>query len=300
MRLFLMVFDRGSVSRAAEDLDLNQSTVSHGLDRLRAILGDPLFVRVGRGIEASEVAIGLEPRIRQIVSEMEGLILREEYRPEDDRQPVTIACNVTELLPELVAFKNRLGRAAPNAPLHLIDLGVRTNTASLLASGEADLVITVRLPTYPASVLHEAWLRDYLAVYYDPTQRGPIETVQDFAASRHAALDFGGGKQSMLTLALQRMGVQRKVALNTANVYALAALMTGSDLITTMQARFRNSALRDFGICPLPVPIEDVIYDVVWHRRRETSPRLRWLLAELRALDRGGNPLESTGPHAER
>jgi DNA-binding transcriptional LysR family regulator len=38
----------GGVSRAAERLNLTQPAVSHALGRLRALFGDPLFVRHGR------------------------------------------------------------------------------------------------------------------------------------------------------------------------------------------------------------------------------------------------------------
>ena len=46
---FLTVLEEMSVSRAAERLGVTQSAVSHTLDKLRVILDDPLFVRVGRG-----------------------------------------------------------------------------------------------------------------------------------------------------------------------------------------------------------------------------------------------------------
>ena len=56
---FLTVLEEMSVSRAAERLGVTQSAVSHALDKLRTILDDPLFVRVGRGIEPT--ARGMSP-----------------------------------------------------------------------------------------------------------------------------------------------------------------------------------------------------------------------------------------------
>ncbi|MEM1360513.1 MAG: LysR family transcriptional regulator [Pseudomonadota bacterium] len=296
LRLFLAVYDRGSVSRAADDLDLTQSTVSHGLDRLRSILNDPLFVRVGRGIQPSEGAALLEPRIRQIVSEMEGLVLRDDYRPFEDRSPITIACNTTELMPELVMLKKRIVAEAPLATIRLIDLGDRSNTARRLETGEADLVIAVRLPSYPASVLHEPWLYDRLVVFYDPTCRGPVESIEDYAAAPHASLDFGGGKQSHLAVALAQHPLERKVVLSAANIYVLAAMMVGTDMITTMQSRFAQVAFRDLAWCELPLPVEKIIYDLSWHRRREASPRIQWLLGLLRGAAPGDFELRKRSP----
>ncbi len=44
LRTFLVILEESSVSRAADRLDVTQSAVSHTLAKLRALLGDPLFV----------------------------------------------------------------------------------------------------------------------------------------------------------------------------------------------------------------------------------------------------------------
>ena len=53
LRLLVAVAQTGSVTAAAQRLGVTQSAVSHQLDRLRAIVGDPLFVKSGRGIVAT-------------------------------------------------------------------------------------------------------------------------------------------------------------------------------------------------------------------------------------------------------
>eukprot|EP01034_Spumella_vulgaris_P023529 gene23529-29753_t len=50
LQLLLAVLETGSITAAAERLGVTQSAVSHLLDKLRAITGDPLFVKRGRGI----------------------------------------------------------------------------------------------------------------------------------------------------------------------------------------------------------------------------------------------------------
>jgi hypothetical protein len=47
LRLLLAVHEERSVTRAAQRLGVSQSAVSHLLDKLRGIVGDPLFVRPG-------------------------------------------------------------------------------------------------------------------------------------------------------------------------------------------------------------------------------------------------------------
>ncbi len=56
LQLLVAVIDEGSITRAAQRLGVTQSAVSHLLDKLRAIVGDPLFVKSGRGIAPTERA----------------------------------------------------------------------------------------------------------------------------------------------------------------------------------------------------------------------------------------------------
>ncbi|MPQ72180.1 LysR family transcriptional regulator, partial [Pseudomonas sp. MWU12-2323] len=55
----------GSVSRAAEALHLSQSAVSHQIQQLEAFVGQPLFQRVGRGIELTFAGQMLQQSVRR-------------------------------------------------------------------------------------------------------------------------------------------------------------------------------------------------------------------------------------------
>ena len=47
LRVLRLVYEYRSFSIAAERLEMNQSAVSYGIDKLRKSFGDPLFVRQG-------------------------------------------------------------------------------------------------------------------------------------------------------------------------------------------------------------------------------------------------------------
>ena len=57
--LFEIVFQERHVGRSAERLHLSPSAISHGLGRLRALLGDPLFLRTPKGVVPTERAFQL-------------------------------------------------------------------------------------------------------------------------------------------------------------------------------------------------------------------------------------------------
>ena len=56
LQLLVAVHEEGSITRAAQRLGVTQSAVSHLLDKLRGIVGDPLFVKSGRGILPTAMA----------------------------------------------------------------------------------------------------------------------------------------------------------------------------------------------------------------------------------------------------
>lgn len=58
LRTLVLVYDLQSFSAAAKRLDVNQSTISYAIERLRGALHDPLFVRSGNGVTATERCAG--------------------------------------------------------------------------------------------------------------------------------------------------------------------------------------------------------------------------------------------------
>ncbi len=58
LRLFDAVYRARNVSRAAEALGLTQPAASHGLTRLRLLLGDALFTRTPGGVAPTPRASG--------------------------------------------------------------------------------------------------------------------------------------------------------------------------------------------------------------------------------------------------
>jgi len=63
-----------SVSRAAQELGVTQSAVSHALARLRKIFGDPLLTRRGNAMARTPVAEGLQPRVQAAVRSIREVV----------------------------------------------------------------------------------------------------------------------------------------------------------------------------------------------------------------------------------
>lgn len=277
LQVFLAIYDTNSVSRAAERFDLNQSTISYSLEKLRECLGDPLFVKVGRGITPTDRAVMLVPHIRAQLAGLESLIGNPKFVPALDETRLSIAANVTELLPSFDRLYRALRNAAPKMPIRLLDLGSRQNTSKFLDTGKADLVVSAKMQDYPVTLCAETLFSEKIVCYYDPKMRGPITSLEDYYAASHATLDFGGKVASAVDGILDDESRERKKLLQVPNVQALAQLVPGTDLVVTMHAGFRDSVFSHLSFCDPPVIMRDISFDMVWHRRVNHSDRSNWL-----------------------
>ncbi|WP_161556044.1 LysR family transcriptional regulator [Mangrovicoccus ximenensis] len=279
LRLFLEVYECNSVSRAAERLGLTQSTVSHGLDRLRRGLEDPLFVKDGRNIVPTAQADYLAPRIRAALSSLEALSEPQDFVPARETRPVTIACNAHELQDEALAIFRALRRDAPELPVRFVPLNRESVARALMEDASVDLAIGVHVGPHAQEFESQTLLTDRMAVFYDPAMRGPVEGIEDFAAARHAVLNFGGGRPSLVDQRLSELGLEREIHLAATEIALLGTLLRGTDMITTMQARFAATSLSGLAHCPAPIELPLVHYDMVWHSRHSRSRRHLWLRA---------------------
>ena len=281
LRLFLAVYESGSVNGATEQLGLNQSTISYNLDKLRDAFNDPLFVKAGRGIIPTERARTLAPRIRELVVQLELLATKSEYVPSEDKEPVSIAANVMELLPYIKALHKELSRVMGNTSVRFLELGSRDNVNHLLDTQAVDMVISVRPTELNRSFNSKPIFSFEQVCYFDGNVRGPIGSVEDYCKAEHAALDFGGETKSTVDYTLAAMSMYRTIKLKAPNIMALAQLMEGTPMITTMQIDLANHAMSKLDYCVAPLPLPMVNIDLVWHRRTEYSGRNIWLRNQI-------------------
>jgi DNA-binding transcriptional LysR family regulator len=139
LRVFDMLMEQRSVTRAAERLHLTQSAVSHALGRLRGVLGDPLFVRSPGGLRPTARAEEIAPGIREGLARLRGALSPPDFDPAHASRRFTIAtgsyfCDL--VVPRLV---EQLQADAPNVALRVVPI---TDTLDHeLDRGVVDLVL---------------------------------------------------------------------------------------------------------------------------------------------------------------
>lgn len=281
LQVLLAVTELRSVTRAAAQLEVTQSAVSHQLDRLRAITGDPLFVKSGRGIVPTARAEALAQQARRLLDELRAFAQGDSFDPAAFDGTVTIAANDLQrdlLLPLLL----RHARAsAPGLSLRIVPSGVPT--ADLLRDGGCQLAITPRPPD-AADVVQRRLFDDRYAVYFDPKARKPPGTLRAFLDAEHVEVQHETRGRLEIDRFLDERGLRRRFAVTVAGFSGVAPFLRGSALVATLPALLRASLLRDFATAAPPFPCPPMPMFMAWHQRHQADPMHRWLRDALVAV----------------
>lgn len=123
LRVLDALFSDGSTVKAGERLAMSQSAVSGALSRLRHGLGDPLFVRQGNRLVATDYAVALKDPVREELERLEAMLTPPaSFDPKTAKATFRIAASdffAELLMPPLGDF---LLRNAPGLRAQLVDL----------------------------------------------------------------------------------------------------------------------------------------------------------------------------------
>lgn len=281
LRVLIAVVDQGSVSQAAEHLDLTQSAVSHALSRLRRIVGDPLFVKAGRSVVATARAMTLAARARRLLDEIGRFGQPEAFEPARWQAEVTIAANDLQRDLLLPALLDRLRREAPGVRLRVI--ASDTPKLSMLRGDDCHLVISPR-PPGGSDLVQRRLFQDRWRVFHDPAvRRAPIDRAAYLAAD-HVTVGYAPPRSLAIDDHLAGRGIVRNLVAWVPNFAGVAAFVRGSARIATMPGLLRRGVLRDLADAPVPLPCPPMPMFLIWHERHRADPAHRWLRETIEAL----------------
>ena len=278
LALLVAVHEEGSITRAAERLGVTQSAVSHGLDRLRALLNDPLFVKSGRGIAPTARADGLAVQAAALLAGLKRLAAAETFVPARFDATVTVAANELQrdlLLPPLLV---RLRSEAPRLRLRVVPSNAPTPDA--LRSGAWQLLLTPRPPD-AGDLRHKRLFADAWRVFYDAAVRDAPRDAADYLAAEHVTVVYESGRRLVVDDQLAMQGTTRRIGVEVAAFSGVAPFVFGSDRLATMPGRLRNGVLRGLADAPVPLATPELPMFMVWHERHHGDAMHVWLRAAL-------------------
>jgi len=275
LRVLLVVHEESSVTRAAERLGVTQSAVSHMLDKLRAIVGDPLFVKSGRSVVATAQAGELAGRARLLLDQLQEFGNRSEFKPAEITRSLTIAANDLQrdlLLPALFV---RLRENAPGLRLRVIPSHIPD--PEMLRADRCQLVISPRPPD-GADILQRRLFDDSYVVFFDASMRPPPVTLADYLAAEHVTVVYKPQRNLDIDDLLRERGIARRFAVSVAGFGGIRPFLTGSSYLATLPRRLGANQLAGFAQAAAPFDCPGMPMYAIWHKRYQNDPLMRWLL----------------------
>ena len=281
LNTFLTVLNELSVSRAADQLGVTQSSVSHTLDKLRTAIGDPLFVRSGRGIVATDKAKLLQAPIQDILDNLKSLSNDRFFDPKLESLDYTIAANDFQrdlIFPDLLRELNSDG-----IDLYLGFLPSGIPSASLLRENKCQLIISPFLPDGP-DIYHTRLFEDELVCFYDAEMRKPPKTKEELQNAKFIEVKFLDQQSDMKTLNNTNTINLPKAHISVPNFNALANFLKGTDMVCVAISKMHQTSLKTLSIEPLPFKTDKLTVSLIWHKRDHADPAHKWLRQRIKAI----------------
>ena len=188
LRYFAKVADLENVTRAAEACHVSQPSLSQQIAKLERELGQPLFVRLGRGVRLTEAGRMFKRYCDQILSLTEDARTRVTDDPDSGR--ITLAAIPTIAPYYLPGVLTRFAKACPRARVEIVE-ETTGNILRLLAEGDVDLAI-LALPIQAEHVHTKAlFTEELLAVLPSghPLTKKPKVALKDLVVEPFVVLN---------------------------------------------------------------------------------------------------------------
>jgi len=271
----------GSVSRAARQVGITQSAMSNSLRNLRALFGDPLFLRSSHGVVPTPRAKQLAPPVREALRLLARALGPATFDPAASTRTFTLmASDYVEfvLLPRLVAH---LTRAAPGVQLRVLPWGLQ-QVPDELARGDADLMLGF-YDKVPAQHREELLFEERYACIVrkgHPRVRGRL-TLRTYVSLKHVMVSQTAGATSGIDRALAALGHTREVSLRVSHFLNVPTLVASTDLAAALSRRVAEpfAKLLPLQIFVPPLRLRTSRVGMVWHESLHDDPAQRWLRA---------------------
>lgn len=277
-----LVLER-NVTRAAERAGLTQQGMSGQLARLRALFGDPLFVRAKGGVLPTPRAEELAPAVRSALASLEQLVATETFDPAVFEGVVTIAATDYALVLILPALLGRLRLEAPG-----LRIVIRPADAATLEADIQDARIDIALivPQFAPPGLHAKGLFEerYIGVARadHPALKDGTMSLDTFCGHPHLLVSpFRGDALGPTDQALAAIGRKRTIGLVVPGFSVVGSLLEQSDLIAVLPERLIERMRHSLRTFETPIAIEGFRLDAVWPPRLHRSAMHRWLRSEI-------------------
>lgn len=295
----LLVFDtlmqERNVTRAAERLNLTQSSVSNALRRLREACGDDLFHKTPRGMDPTALALDMAPAVsRALAAAREAFDMNRPFDPPTASDEFVLGMSDYAEFVFGSRLVPMLRQRAPGVSV-TIRHADRQNAVQMLDDDDIHVAVGV-LPEPPPRMTQTMLLDDSFTVLMRAGHpaAGEALDLEAYLAYPHLLISATASKEGAVDRALEPLGRRRRLSVVASHLLMAGPMLRDSDLICTMSSRVAGPLGAAFGLITRDVPlaVRHSRISSVFHRRYEQRPAhiyLRGLLLDIAAeLKRAG------------
>jgi DNA-binding transcriptional LysR family regulator len=280
LRVFDVLIELGSVSRAAARLGLTQSAVSHALARLREQLDDPLFVRAQGGLRPTPRAIEIAAKVREGLSLLRDAVLHPLFDPATTTRIFTLGASsyfCVSLLPRAISLARR---EAPLAQFRIVAPG--DDPLGGIEDGSIDLAFSSFDKVPSRFVMQPLYKEKLVWVGRADGPAGPVgararlAVARSRAASTEPASGLGTLERRIATLPEGAEPGLNPVIIHDA--LSAGAFIANSDLVALLPAQLVRLVSDRAGLKVLEnSDQDDVALSMIWHSRANADAAHGWL-----------------------
>jgi DNA-binding transcriptional LysR family regulator len=306
--LFEIVFQERHVGRSAERLHLSPSAISHGLGRLRTLLGDPLFLKTPKGVVPTERACQLATSVSEILARVRGVVsTATPFDPRHSTRRFVIGAPDGVSSVFLHPLLETLREVAPG-----IDVGIRQllptqgsaephlawkGALKELEDRTLDIAI-VPLDDVPAR-FHKLKLyeEDFVIAVRKGHSFRHSSGLKRYCEMQHLVVSHTGDAFGFVDVELARKGLTRRVALTVPNFIFALSVLAETEMISALPRRFLQIHGAHFGVVAVEAPIALPRFSInmVLPKVAMMDTGLAWLVELLAQLRIGGSPVPRYG-----
>jgi len=278
---FDALFEELSVTAAARRAGVTQPAMSNTLAQLRALFGDPLFLRHRTGLTPTARAKQLAEPIRGGLRLLQAALAGRSFDPSTSQRRFVIAASDYVELVLLPPLLRRVAQEAPGVRLQLRPWGLHEAPPEL-ARGEVDLMLGFYGALPPHHHEQPLFGDEYVCVVRrgHPTVKSKL-TLGQYLQLSHVLVSSRADSPGSVDKALSAIGKQRTIGARVSHFLTVPVLVSQTDFVAALDRRVAEVFARPLGLklFPPPIKLPKGTVGQVWHDQQDGDPAQRWLRA---------------------
>lgn len=296
LRVFDVLLEERSVTRAGARLGLTPSAVSHALARLRYHLGDELFARDAQGMQPTRRALEIGPSLHTALAQLQSALTPPDFDPAVSDQQFNIATGAYACAVLMPAVAEGLRATAPGVLLQIGEFA--GDVVQQLDSGRVDFVIAV-IDAAPERFARERLMSEDLAWVVragHPLCEGPA-TLERLVSVPHVVasgrrepvgrptlvLRSSWEDRGALEAELAKRGLSRQVGVVAPDTFSAMAIVGRTDMAALIPRRFALLSAQSGRLALIEPPYETppVGLHLLYRKDRLAEPPIAWMREAL-------------------